>query len=54
MQLSKKLKIFFQLFSVFLKSTFNFEQVEQKDEFHWLCLSETIDCEIRATCFSTP
>ena len=30
MQLSKKLKIFSQLFAAFMKSTFNFEHFERK------------------------
>ena len=32
MQLSGKLKIFSELFTAFLKSTFNFKPVERKDE----------------------
>ena len=34
MQISKKLKMFFQFFTSFLKSTFNFEHFETKDEPH--------------------
>ena len=45
MQLNKKLKIVFQLFTAFLKSTFNFEQYEKKDESHSLCISKIIDGE---------
>ena len=48
MKLSKKLKISSQLFSAFLKSTFNFKHFEKKDESHRLCLPEIIDCAIRA------
>ena len=48
MQLSKKVKIFCELYGPLLKSKFNLEHVEQKDESHRLCLSEIMDCEIRA------
>ena len=48
MQLSKKLKMFFQLFAAFLKSTFNFKHFEKKVEPHRLCISEAIDVEKRA------
>ena len=47
MELSRKLKIFSQFFTEFLKSTFNFDHAEQKDESHSICLREIIDCEIR-------
>ena len=45
MHLSKKVKIFSEFFSAFLKSTFNFKHVERKYEFHSLCLPETIDSD---------
>ena len=48
MQWSKKLKTFSELFTPFVKYTFNFEHFEMKDESHSLCLIEIIDCEIRA------
>ena len=48
MKLSQKLKVFSQVFSAFLKSTFNFKHFEKKDESHRLCLSRIIDCEIVA------
>ena len=41
-QLSKKLKIFTDLFTAFLKSTFNFEHCEEKDEPHSLCICESV------------
>ena len=48
MKLSKKLKIFLQLFTAFWKSTFNLKHFQKKDESHIVCLSEIIDLEIRA------
>ena len=48
MQWSKKLKIFSQLFTAFLKSKFNFKDFKNKDESHSLYLSEIIDCDICA------
>ena len=45
MQLSKKLNIFSQRFTAFLKSAFNFEHFENKDEAHSLCLSDIIEGE---------
>ena len=48
MKLSEKLKTFPELFTAFVKSTSNLEHFEKKDESHILCLSEIIDCEIRA------
>ena len=45
---SKKLKIFSQFLTVFLKSTFSFKHFENKDECHSLCFSEIADSEIRA------
>ena len=47
-QLSKKLDVFFEVFTACLKSIFNFEYFEKKVEPHSLCISEIIDCEIHA------
>ena len=47
MRLSKKLEISSQLFTAFLKSTFNFVHVEQKDEPHTACICQIIDRERR-------
>ena len=48
MKLFKKVKFFCQFVTPFLKSTFNFEYFEKKDESHSLRLSEIIDFQIRA------
>ena len=48
MELSKKLKDFSEVFTAFLKSTFNFEHFEKNFESHSLCISEIIDGERRA------
>ena len=48
MQASKKLKMFSQFFTAFLKSTFNFEYFEEKDEPHSLCICEVVDGEKRS------
>ena len=50
MKLSEKLKIFSPFFTAFLKSTFNFNhfQKKKKNESPSLCLSEILDCKIRA------
>ena len=45
MQLSKKQKSFFELFSPFPKSTLNIEHFENKDDPHSLRISEITDCE---------
>ena len=45
MHLSKKLKVFFQFFTAFLKSAFNFEHFGKKDEPHSSCIFEIIDGE---------
>ena len=42
MQLSKKQKVFSQLFAAFLKSTTKFQHFEKKDELHSLCNSEEV------------
>ena len=44
-ELSKKLKMFSQFFTVFLKSKFNFGHWEKKDERHSFCISQVIDGE---------
>ena len=44
-QLSKKRQIFSDFFTAFLKSTFDFEHFENKDDPHSLCISEIIDWE---------
>ena len=46
-QLSKKLKMFSQFFTSFLKSTFHLQHCEKKDEHHSLCICEIIDDEKR-------
>ena len=50
MKLSKKLKIFSEFFTAFLKYTINFEHFhfKKQDEFHRLSLYEIIDYEVRA------
>ena len=45
--ISKKLKMFPQFGTAFLKSTSNFEHCEKKDEPYSLCLSEIMDGERR-------
>ena len=40
MQLSLKKKSFSQIFAPFLKSIWNFESFEKKDEAHSFCISE--------------
>ena len=47
MQFYNKVKTISGPFTTFLKSTFYFQHVEQKDESHSLCSSGIIDCEIR-------
>ena len=37
-----------QVFTAFLRFTFNFKHFKKEDGSHSLCLSEIIDCEIRA------
>ena len=44
-QLSKKRQIFSDFFTAFLKSTFDFEHFENKDDPHSLCISGIIDWE---------
>ena len=48
MKLSKKLQIFSQILTVFMKSTYNSKLFENKDESHRLCLSEIIDYDLSA------
>ena len=48
MKLSDKLKNFSELFTALLKCQFNQQHFEKKYESHSLCVSEIIDCEIRA------
>ena len=45
MQLSKNRQLFSQFFTAFVKSAFNFEHFEKKNDPHSLCISETIDWE---------
>ena len=47
MQLSQKLKIFFQFFNVFSKSRLRFEYSQNKDDTHTLFISEGTACEKR-------
>ena len=48
MKLPKKLKVFPEFFTAILKSTFNFEHFEKKDESHSLYVSRIMDCKICA------
>ena len=50
MILSKKQKVFSEIFATLLKSTSNFEHFEQKEEPHSWCASEIVECEIRGYC----
>ena len=43
----KKLKMLSEFLTGFLKSAFNFQECEKKDELHSLCISEVIDGEKR-------
>ena len=45
LQLSKKVKMFFDFFSPFLKSSSNFAHFEEKDDIHSQSISQDIDCE---------
>ena len=45
MELSKKVKIFSEFFSPFLKSSSNFEHFEKQDNIQSQCISENIDWE---------
>ena len=45
MQLSWKRRAFSQFFAPFLKSIWNFEQFEKKDDPYRFCISEITDCE---------
>ena len=45
MQLSKKQKVFSEIFAPFLKYKLNFEYFEKRDEPHSLCISEIMDCK---------
>ena len=45
MQLSQKKKTFSQFFAAFLKSRFNFEYFEKKDDPHSFCIFEITDSE---------
>ena len=47
MQLSKKLKTFFEFFLAFSKSRLNFEHFQKKDDVHSLFISEGTACEKR-------
>ena len=47
MQLSQKLKIFFQFFNVFSKCRLRFEYSQNKDDTHTLFISEGTACEKR-------
>ena len=44
-QLSKKRQIFSDFFTAFLKSTFDFDHFENKDDPHSLCISEIVEWE---------
>ena len=49
MKFSKKLKVFSQSFTAFMKSNFNSKHFEKKkDESNRLCLSQIIDHQISA------
>ena len=45
MQLSQKQITFSQFFAAFLKSIWNFERFEKKDDPHRFCISEITDSE---------
>ena len=45
MQFSRKQKKFSQFFSEFLKSSWNFQHLMQKDDSHYWCISEIVDTE---------
>ena len=45
MQISPKAKTFSQFFIASMKSTFNCEYFEKKDQSHSLSITEIIDCE---------
>ena len=47
MQLSQKLKTFFDFFPGFSKSRLNFEHFQKKDEAHSLFICEATACEKR-------
>lgn len=47
MQLSKKLNVFSEIFTAFLKSIFNFEHLEKAVEPHSLRISENIASKSR-------
>ena len=47
MQLSIKLKTFYEFFSLFSKSMLNFECFQKKDESHTLFIFEATACEKR-------
>ena len=48
MQSSKKLNIFHQHFTAYVKSIFHLKHFEKNDESHSFCLSEVIEWEICA------
>ena len=45
MELSQKQKTLSHFFSLFLKSTLNFEHFQKKDDPHSLCVSEITDSQ---------
>ena len=45
MQLSEKQKSFSEFFCAFLKSIWNFERFEKKDDTHRFCIPEIMDFE---------
>ena len=47
LQLSQKLKTFFQFFFAFSKSRLNFEHFQKKDDAHSLFIFEATACEKR-------
>ena len=48
MQISLKLKTCSRLFIAFVKSTLNFEYLEQKDQSQSLTITEIINCKTRS------
>ena len=46
LQLSKKEKIFCELFAAYLKSTRNVHHFERRDNPHMMCIFEIRDCQI--------
>ena len=46
MQLSQKVKTFFEYIAQFMESTWNFKHFEKNDDPRILCISQITDCEM--------